>query len=160
VISQAERNLERLRLALRPGIPGNNAAPEGTLKALKVQMESTRQGFMAAMDDDFNTAGALGHLFDLVRAINQARDANLELTSLSNAQDLLRELAEGVLGLRLERAATSGTQADTFIDLLLELRDELRDQKLWALSDKIRDQLTSLGVLLEDSKDGTTWRWK
>jgi len=160
VISQAERNLERLRLALRPGIPGNNAAPEGTLKALKVQMESTRQGFMAAMDDDFNTAGALGHLFDLVRAINQARDANLELTSLSNAQDLLRELAEGVLGLRLEHAATSGTQADTFIDLLLELRDELRDQKLWALSDKIRDQLTSLGVLLEDSKDGTTWRWK
>ncbi|MFC1923263.1 cysteine--tRNA ligase [Chloroflexota bacterium] len=160
VISQAERNLERLRSALRPGMPGSNAATEGTLKALKVQMESTRQGFMTAMDDDFNTAGALGHLFDLVRAINQARDANLEQTSLSNAQDLLRELADGVLGLRLERTATRDTQVDPFIDLLLELRDDLRDQKLWALSDKIRDQLTSLGVLLEDSKDGTTWRWK
>ena len=160
VISQAERNLERLRSALRPGIPGSNTVPEGTLKALKVQMESTRQGFMAAMDDDFNTAGALGHLFDLVRAINQARDAILEQTSLSIAQDLLRELTEGVLGLRLERAATRGTQADPFIDLLLELRDELRDQKLWALSDEIRDQLASLDVLLEDSKDGTTWRWK
>jgi len=160
VISQAERNLERLRSALRPGMPGSNTATEGTLKALKVQMESTRQGFMTAMDDDFNTAGALGHLFDLVRAINQARDANLEQTSLSIAQDLLRELAEGVLGLRLERVAASESQADPFIDLLLELRDELRDQKLWALSDKIRDQLTSLGVLLEDSKDGTTWRWK
>ncbi|MES0360137.1 MAG: cysteine--tRNA ligase, partial [Anaerolineales bacterium] len=160
VISQAERNLERLRLALRPGIPGSTAAPEGTLKALKEQMESTRQGFMAAMDDDFNTAGALGHLFDLVRAINQARDANLEQTSLSDAQDLLRELADGVLGLRLEPTTTRDTQVDPFIDLLLELRDDLRDQKLWALSDKIRDQLTSLGVLLEDSKDGTTWRWK
>ena len=160
VISQAERNLERLRSALRPGMPGSNTATEATLKALKVRMESTRLGFMAAMDDDFNTAGALGHLFDLVRAINQARDANLEQTSLSNAQDLLRELADGVLGLRLERTATRGTQVDPFIDLLLELRDDLRDQKLWALSDKIRDQLTSLGVLLEDSKDGTTWRWK
>ncbi len=160
VISQAERNLERLRSALRPSIPERNTVPEGTLKAINVQMESTRQGFIAAMDDDFNTAGALGHLFDLVRAINQARDANLEQTSLSIAQDLLRELAEGVLGLRLERAATRGTQADPFIDLLLELRNELRDQKLWALSDEIRDQLTSLGVLLEDSKDGTTWRWK
>jgi len=160
VISQAERNLERLRSALRPSIPERNTVPEGTLKAINVQMESTRQGFIAAMDDDFNTAGALGHLFDLVRAINQARDANLEQTSLSIAQDLLRELAEGVLGLRLERAATRGTQAAPFIDLLLELRNELRDQKLWALSDEIRDQLTSLGVLLEDSKDGTTWRWK
>jgi cysteinyl-tRNA synthetase len=160
VISQAERNLERLRSALRPSIPERNTVPEGTLKAINVQMESTRQGFMAAMDDDFNTAGALGHLFDLVRALNQARDANLEQTSLSIAQDLLRELAEGVLGLRLERAATRGTQADPFIDLLLELRNELRDQKLWALSDEIRDQLTSLDVLLEDSKDGTTWRWK
>ena len=160
VISQAERNLERLRSALRPSIPESNAVPEGTLKAINVQMESTRQGFIAAMDDDFNTAGALGHLFDLVRAINQARDANLEQTSLSIAQDLLRELTEGVLGLRLERAVARRTQADPFIDLLLELRDELRDQKLWVLSDEIRDQLTSLGVLLEDSKDGTTWRWK
>jgi cysteinyl-tRNA synthetase len=160
VISQAERNLERLRSALRPSIPESNAVPEGTLKAINVQMESTRQGFMAAMDDDFNTAGALGHLFDLVRAINQARDANLEQTSLSIAQDLLRELAEGVLGLRLERAVARGAQAAPFIDLLAELRNELRDQKLWTLSDKIRDQLATLGVLLEDSKDGTTWRWK
>ena len=160
VISQAERNLERLRSALRPGIPGSSVVPEGTLKSLETQMESTRQGFIAAMDDDFNTAGALGHLFDLVRAINQARDANLEQSSLSTAQDLLHELAEEILGLRLTRAEIKGGQADPFVGLLVELRNELRDQKLWALSDQIRDQLASLGVLLEDSKDGTTWRWQ
>jgi cysteinyl-tRNA synthetase len=160
VISQAERNLERLRSALRPAVAGDSSIPEGALETLKKQMGSARQGFIAAMDDDFNTARALGHLFDLVRGINQARDANLDQAALSTAQDLLRELAEGVLGLRLTRPEVVGDQAAPFVDLLIELRNELRAQKLWALSDQLRDQLASLGVLLEDSKDGTTWRWK
>jgi cysteinyl-tRNA synthetase len=160
VISQAESNLERLRSALRPGVAEAGSTPEGVLKALETQMEATRAGFIAAMDDDFNTAGALGHLFDLVRAINQARDANLAQTSLSPAQDLMLELAEEVLGLRLSRPEIEGGQAAPFIDLLVELRNELREQKLWSLSDHIRDQLAALSVILEDSKDGTTWRWK
>jgi cysteinyl-tRNA synthetase len=51
-------------------------------------------------------------------------------------------------------------QATPFIELLIELRRELRQQKLWAMADKLRSDLTELGVLLEDSKDGTAWRWK
>lgn len=160
VISQAERNLERLRSALRPGVSSSTSVPEEALEALNEQMGATRQGFMTAMDDDFNTAGALGHLFDLVRVINQARDANLQQSSLSTAQDLLLELAEEVMGLRLSQVDSSPGQAAPFVDLLVELRKELRDQKLWDLSDQIRDRLASLGVLLEDTKDGTTWRWK
>jgi cysteinyl-tRNA synthetase len=160
VIAQAESNLERLRSALRPGALASPSISENTLVALEEQMEDTRQGFDEAMDDDFNTAGALGHLFDLVRAINQARDAGLDRESLSKAQDLLRELAEGVFGLRLERTETRGSQAAPFINLLVEIRSELRNQKLWVLSDTLRDRLMELGVILEDSKDGTTWRWK
>jgi len=45
------------------------------------------------------------------------------------------------------------------VDLLIEVRTELRNQKLWALTDKIRDTLAELGVVIEDGKDGTTWRW-
>lgn len=160
VIGQAERNIERLRSALRPSVPEVQAEADEIRQTLEEQSEKTRQGFIKAMDDDFNTAGALGHLFDLVRAINQARDANLEQTSLTQAQALLRELVEGVFGLRLERDEIQGAQAAPFIDLLVELRSQLRDEKLWALSDKIRDQLLELNVLLEDSKDGTSWRWK
>jgi cysteinyl-tRNA synthetase len=160
VVSQAESNLERLRSALRPGSADSAAAQEGANQALEAQMETSRQGFIQAMEDDFNTAGSLGHLFDLVRAINQARDAGLEQSFLSGAQELLRELAENVFGLRLERAETVHTQAAPFIELLISLRDELREQNLWALSDKIRDQLKELGIILEDSKEGTTWRWK
>jgi cysteinyl-tRNA synthetase len=52
------------------------------------------------------------------------------------------------------------SQSDDFIRLRVDLRRELRQQKLWELADKIRTSLTELGVVLEDSKDGTTWRWK
>jgi cysteinyl-tRNA synthetase len=159
VVSQAERALERLRMALRPAIPSAGAVPDAAIEALKGQVETTRKVFHESMDDDFNTAGALGHLFDLVRAINQARDAGLDAETLETAQEQLIELA-GVFGLRLDQPDTQGTQAAPFIDLLVELRRELRSQKLWSLSDLVRDRLAELGVILEDSKEGTTWRWK
>lgn len=58
--------------------------------------------------------------------------------------------------MQLQEQAGAQTTADPFIDLLVEVRNELRAQKNWALSDKIRDELKALGVILEDSKDGTT----
>jgi cysteinyl-tRNA synthetase len=55
----------------------------------------------------------------------------------------------------------SGDHAvDGFVDLLIEVRKEMRANKLWALSDRIRDRLAELGVVLEDSKEGTIWHWK
>ena len=157
VIAQAERALERLRLALRP-VSGGTLVSGEVVESLNRQAEATRQGFVESMDDDFNTAGALGFLFDLLRAINQARDAGVTPEQIGQAQGALRELMQ-VFGLRPERE-TGGSQADAFINLLIEIRRELRSQKLWALSDRVRDQLAELGVLLEDSKEGTTWRWK
>ena len=159
VISQAERALERLRQALRPVAMKDGAEAQQAVKALDQQVEANRQGFLEAMDDDFNTAGALGYLFDLVRAINQGRDLGVGAKKLGEAQDVLRELS-GVLGLRLERTSTRSSQADPYVDLLLEVRGELRRQKLWALSDLIRDRLAALDVVLEDTKDGSAWRWK
>ncbi|HEX9616287.1 MAG TPA: cysteine--tRNA ligase [Anaerolineales bacterium] len=158
VVGQAERALERLRSGLRPSLPASEQPPGEAPVSLQAQMEAARQGFQEAMDDDFNTAGALGHLFDLVRSINQARDAGADAAALAPAQDLLRSLA-GVLGLRLERE-DEGAQAAPFIELLIEVRRELRQQKLWSLSDLVRDRLVELGVILEDNKDGTSWRWK
>ncbi len=157
IITQAERALERLRLALRTGAEGTLAEGEPA-ENLRKQVEATRKGFTECMDDDFNTAGALGNLFDLVRAINQAKDAGVSALIVAEGQSLLRELM-GVFGLRAERPEKGG-QAAPYIQLLIDLRRELREQKLWALSDKIRTRLAEQGVLLEDSKDGTTWRWK
>ncbi len=109
------------------------------------------------MDDDFNTPLALAALHELVKAINTARDNGASNEQLQPAQTTLRELT-GVFGLRLLDKKGSG-DADKFIDLLVEVRSEVRKQKLWSLSDQIRDQLKSLGVTIEDGKEGTKWRW-
>ena len=64
-----------------------------------------------------------------------------------------------MLGLRLEDEKKDSQAADPFIQLLIELRRDLRSQKNYAMADQIRQKLTALGVTLEDSKEGTTWRW-
>jgi cysteinyl-tRNA synthetase len=156
-LDAAEKGLERIMGALRPALDKAGSAPAGAINALAAQLELTGQGFLAAMDDDFNTAGALGVLFELVRAINTARDAGANALELQQAQDTLRDLAQ-VFGLRLKEK-TGSEGADRFIELLVEVRSEVRKQKLWPLSDLIRDRLKELGVTIEDSKTGTTWRW-
>ncbi len=153
VVGQAKKALARLRSALKPAQPGDGNVDAS--EKLTAQIESTRQGFLEAMDDDFNTAGALAHLFDLVRTINQGRDAGLDAEAIGRGQEVLIELT-GVLGLRVEQSL-SDQSIGPFIDLLLDIRTELRNQKLWALSDQIRDSLKALGVMVEDSKEGSIW---
>jgi cysteinyl-tRNA synthetase len=159
VVEQAKRGLNRLRSALRPALPGAKGVSESIRDILDAQCRATLDSFLAAMEDDFNTAGAMGHLFDLVRVINQARADGADDAVLQPAQDMFSELT-GIFGLRLQPAEREQQAADPFINLLIEVRTELRNQKLWALSDIVRDRLAELGVTIEDSKEGTSWRYK
>ncbi len=159
ILIQAERAIDRLRSALKPAFPGVAGASQTTLDLLASQVIATEQGFIQSMDDDFNSAGALAQLFELVRVINQARADGATDEQLLAAQQQLLKLT-GVLGLTLEKTAENGHVADGFIDLLVEIRRDLRANKLWQLSDKVRDRLAELGVVLEDSKEGTSWHWK
>ena len=148
-VAAADRALERLRNALRP-------APEGD-GTDSVDVDGFRDRFTAAMDDDLNTPQALAALFDLAREINRGREAG---HSVSSAQATLRELAS-VLGLTLaDPADDERKDAHPFIDLLVETRSRLRAERNFQLGDSIRDQLDELGVTLEDTPDGTTWRFK
>ena len=160
VIAQAERALERLRSALRPAQP-NPSLPlaQTARKTLENQMRETKEGFLKTMDDDFNSAGALGNLFDLVRVINQARADGVDQASIESAQDLLLELT-GVLGLRLQIQEKANAEISQLVELMIEIRNELRSRKLWDLTDLVRERLHELDILLEDNKEGTTWRWK
>ncbi|MGQ9573543.1 MAG: cysteine--tRNA ligase [Dehalococcoidia bacterium] len=143
-LEAAKRAAERLRLAA--SLPGANQGPP-----LNTQVFRSR--FIEAMEDDLNTAQALAALFDLAREINRGRDQG---QSVEEAQATLRELA-GVLGLRLvEDEAALG--ARPFIELLVELRDELRKGELYQFSDKVRSRLADLGIALEDTPEGTRWR--
>ncbi len=158
VIQQATRAVERLHGALRPAVETEGAGKKAQAD-LAAQVKSARAGFKKAMDDDFNTAGALGSVFELVRAINQTRDAGVGQETLSAAQEALLELT-GVLGLRMEEKRAEVGEAAPFIELLIELRTKLRQQEEWELADLIRKSLVDLGVMLEDGKEGTTWRAK
>jgi cysteinyl-tRNA synthetase len=111
-----------------------------------------RDRFIAAMEDDLSTSGALAALFDLAREINRARDAG---RGIREAQAQLRELTS-VLGLKLESEAP--VEAAPFIELLITIRRELREAKQYQLADRIRNGLGELGIVLEDGPGGTTWK--
>ncbi|HEX6384782.1 MAG TPA: cysteine--tRNA ligase [Anaerolineae bacterium] len=155
VVASAGQALQRLRGGLRPS-PGEMSQGEA-VQALLAQTDAARAGFREAMDDDFNTAGALSHLFTLVRAINAARDAGIGGEPLATAQATLRELAR-LLGLELAEApAEASVEVNALVETLIEVRAELRQTKQWALADAIRDRLEGLGIALEDTPQGTKW---
>ena len=155
----AEKSLDRLKSALRPASASASSSglSAGTAAELAAQAEAIRQSFTNAMDDDFNSPLALAALHELVKAINTARDNGATDAQLEPAQKTLRELT-GVLGLQLKEKTGSSENESKVVALIAE-RAEARKQKQWARSDELRDQLKGMGVSIEDSKDGTTWRW-
>jgi cysteinyl-tRNA synthetase len=159
-LDSAEKGLERLKSGLRPASASASGLNPEAASALVTQCETTQQTFTDSMDDDFNSSGALAGLFELVRAINTARDSGASAEQLHPAQTTLRSLA-GVLGLRLSEKKSKDASAvtDKLVDILIDLRREVREKKDWSTSDKIRDSLEELGIKLEDGKDGTTWHW-
>ena len=146
-LEAAKHGVERLRTAAR----SDAAASAGAASA--VDLAAFRERFTNALDDDLNTPQALAVLFDLAKDINRARDDGADVRE---AQALLLELSD-VLGLRLERSAES-IEAAPFIELLVQIRTELRVAKQWQLADRVRDGLAALHVTLEDSPQGTTWK--
>jgi cysteinyl-tRNA synthetase len=96
-IDHAVRALKRLRSALKPALPKNDWKNAGLLN---VAADNVKAAFLKSMDDDFNTAGALGFIFEFVKEINQARDEGADQDSLESVQQVLVDLT-GVLGLNL-----------------------------------------------------------
>ena len=138
--------------------------PPGADGGLLDEVAAQRARFEAAMDDDFNTPQALGVLFDLARVLNTARDQVTHGTAGAGAFLLgVAELSTlaGVLGL-LEGAAREREPVDAQlkarVESLVNRRQEARKQRDFAEADRLRDELTGLGVLMEDTPGGTTWK--
>jgi cysteinyl-tRNA synthetase len=152
-LDAAKKGAQRLReAALGLGAP---VAEGGSGEAIGITDPATVESrFTEAMDEDLNTAKAIALLFELAREVNRLRAAGIPATG---QQELLGKLC-GVLGFTLAAPEAAKQEAAPFIDLLVELRRELRTAKQWALSDRIRDGLAGLGVELKDGPSGTTWR--
>ena len=124
--------------------------------------KKVREGFEAAMNDDFNTPGALAEIFTFIREINSLTNDVGGAAVLREALAVLSELV-GILAIDLGASESdgSGVSADKLkgaIEFLLELREEARKTKNYALSDQIRDRLGQLGIVVADTKDGPTWK--
>jgi cysteinyl-tRNA synthetase len=145
-LDAAKRGAERLRTSL-------SGSPQVGAALAELDASPFRERFIEAMDRDLNTPQAVAALFDLAREINRARDEN---QALEEAQTTLRELAD-LLGLTLAEEEES-LAAAPFIQLLIELREELRQAKRYDLADSIRSRLGELGVALEDTPQGTVWK--
>jgi cysteinyl-tRNA synthetase len=142
---------------------------EPSARKLMEDVMAQRVRFLEAMDDDFNTAGAIGVLFEVAGLTNRF----LEATRLeTHANDQLRTVAQAaggsfvslarMLGLMEDRpvAAGFGSDANTakLVDLLVEVRRMSREAKQFDIADHIRDGLSNLGIVLEDRTDATEWR--
>jgi len=135
------------------------------------EVAKRRTSYLAKMDDDFNTGGAVSDVFELVRALNKFVDqAGLEDTAARGETNLasfrrgaatLRELTAplGVLRRPPETKVSGDNElVGKLLDLLVELRTESRARKDFATADRIRNSLDELGVTIEDRKEGTLWR--
>lgn len=154
-VNSTARGLERLRAAVKD-MPVGATAQGGEDDLSKFAAEA-RERFITAMDDDFSTPQAIAALYDLAREINRTRGEGASPETLAPAQAVLRELAD-VLGLTLEEPRAKQIAAAPFVELLISVRQDLRAARQFALADKIRQELGKLGVTLEDSPQGTTWK--
>ncbi|WP_174875812.1 cysteine--tRNA ligase [Vogesella oryzae] len=148
ILGDAKQGLTRLYTALRGlALPASSGIDWSNPYAAR---------FKAAMDDDFGTSEAVAVLFELAGEVNKSGDLALAR--------LLKDLG-GVLGL-LQRdpeaflqgeAGSDGLSAEQ-VEALIQARKDARAAKNWAESDRIRDELTAAGIVLEDSAAGTSWR--
>ena len=116
--------------------------------------------FEQAMDDDFNSANAVATIYDFSREVNKIiSEGNFDKNFLINSKEFFDKTAEGVFGLlKSDFQVEQSSLEDELIEILIKIRNEAKLTKNYALSDKIRDELKEIGIILQDSKTGTTYK--
>jgi cysteinyl-tRNA synthetase len=178
---EAESAFDRLQNAVKNAgwlccAERGGGAPDADRIALEAALATAREEFVREMDDDFNTAGALAAIFDLARALNvfsafEIHPSDADAAVLLEASEAVCELL-GVLGVPLdvepgqgayprevlplaeELAAYQGTDPFEAVDALLAARAQARSAKDWARADAVRDGLSALGFVIEDTAQG------
>jgi len=172
-LEEAETSLQRIENARRQlakvlNLDIESAEDNEGNENFFTKVVELKDSFAAALNDDFNTAEAIGVLHDLVGEINSflnQKDFTLNeknFAVLEETEEIFLELAE-ILGLKFELNKAPGADdklVDPLISLLLELRDRARDNKNWEEADLIRDRLQEIGVEVTDTPRGTEWEIK
>ncbi|MGB9597114.1 MAG: DALR domain-containing protein, partial [Candidatus Poribacteria bacterium] len=134
-------------------------------KELNNAIDSTITKFEESMDNDFNTPGAIGAIFELISSTNKFISENQSLSTqgkavLGRVKAVIIKLCN-VLGLNIQESKglkESSALLDGLMNLIIEIRRSAREKKDWATADKIRENLFNLGIKLEDTREGTIWK--
>lgn len=156
IIEQCKASLQRL-YTCRNNLDfalenATDIVPENA-EEIKKQLDSRREQFIEAMDDDLNTADGISAVFELVKDINVNVIESKSAELIKYAIDLFDELTN-VLGLVYNRDTGS---LDEEVEKLIEARQNARKEKNWAEADRIRDELKAQGIVLEDTPQGVKW---
>jgi cysteinyl-tRNA synthetase len=159
-VERTER-LERTHERAVAALDSPDARTKVDDERLREATDDTREAFTTAMNDDFNTRGALAALLELATVVNARLDAEDEhdYQGLKRAVETFEEFAEGVLGLRFtgEAAGEVGI-VDELVELLLDVRESAREAGEYDRADELRAELEALGIDVEDTDDGPTFR--
>jgi cysteinyl-tRNA synthetase len=158
LLKSAEKGLEKIyNLAQRI----ENTIPEKSGDLLSFEQERYLFAFESAMDDNFNTPQALASVFDFIRDFNKFLNKNDKISQdvLENAKRFLTSTLTDVLGIKLfSKNESRDSKEDELVKLLIDLRTKAKFEKNYSLADEIRDKLKEIGVILEDSKEGTKYK--
>lgn len=160
-IISANTGYQRL-LRAYDAVAGTNADQFSSPVILSVpeDVKKIEDLFVDAMDDDFNTAKALASLYDLATLSNENQSFGFEAHLLQKTWQKLAGDILGILPTTLSTPSNLSTGMESAMQLLLKQRKAARDRRDFATSDSIRKELEEAGIILEDTKDGTTWRLK
>ncbi len=153
-LQAAEKGLDRLMKAV-DALDKINPAATSTVNPAELEARCTE-----ALNDDLNSPLAIAALFDWVRTINQLAEGTGSITApdLAQLKEIVHRYVFDILGLRNEKAVAGGNDLmSPLVDMLLEMRQKAKEDKDWALSDKIRDRLTAIGIRVKDGKEGVNW---
>lgn len=157
-LQMAQKSLERIQnsyMLMQEAKAKAAAAGEADAEFDKFA-EDSKQAFIDAMDDDFNTALAISIIFDFCRELN-GKLGSLGKSALEKAEQLFAEW-DSVLGMILPREKEAAGKEDELLQLIIQIRQAARKDKNWAMADAIRDGLKEIGFVLEDSPDGVRWK--
>lgn len=162
----AQSGLNKITDAVQAVRKRLSTVPEGPIdNEMAEQLKQLTEKFEAAMNDDLNTSVALSVVFDLVRVANGVlQNGKATADTLHAVDDLFGKLGGDVLGIVKNEYAQTGAADDELMDklvnVMIEQRAEARKNKDFATADGLRNKLDKIGIALEDSPEGTTWRMK
>ena len=136
------------------------SVPEGTAQDEFVgKIDSRKKEFLTAMDDDFNTAAAIGVLFEAVRDVNTFLESTSAITKgdIEYANIFFNDLSNTILGVPLDVEKEDSAKTDEIVRILIDLRANARQDGNYDQADMIRNRLNEAGIVLKDSKEGTIW---